>query len=65
MDSERKLSFRMDNGEKQRFVGSVNVMIAMLEKACLAGGFTLKDAAECVQAIAIVSQFINGPLQQV
>lgn len=64
MDREFKQMSRLDNNEKQRVVSSVQVMINMLEKANLAGGFTLKDSAEIIQAVSIVTQFINGPLQQ-
>ena len=64
MDQERKFqTSRIDNNEKQKFIGGINMMIAMLEKANLAGSFTLKESAETVQAIGLVTQFINGPLQ--
>ena len=63
MDREVKQLPRLDANEKQRLVSSVQVMIAMLEKANLAGGFTLKDSAEIIQAVGTVSQFVNGPLQ--
>lgn len=61
MDNEKKT--KMDNPEKQRLVASINLIISMLEKANLAGSFTLKESSEVVQALAVITQFVNGPLQ--
>ncbi len=66
MDREYKQSSasKLDANERQRFVGSVNMMIEKLEKANQSGAFSLKEAGEVIQAIAIVSQFVNNTLQQ-
>lgn len=62
MNSEQKFPSRIDPAERQRFVASANLMIAMLEKANLAGSFTLKEAGEIIQAISVVTQFVNVTL---